>query len=533
MKKASCYWTEEEEARLIKWLHHKPLKLICNEWNQWAKQNNCKERPDHQIRDKVSRLKSDPRLKDCVFIGRTGVPRIRPIKNNWSCQDLKRILKTPRFERILRWVHKKGLPYQDIGGSGKSGYFVIKKADLEYFAVRHPEEFWGIERQNLAKVMRPDLATKIFTINRERQPTNGRSLPIVRLDKEEYYSSATAAATALNLNTSSVCKCAIADLPLKTGHDFFRYDYPQYWVPSDVREEFNSIASALIYKFYLELKNLSGFSKQSCLFVAARNAVSITLYYFRSLETAKAYDLTIKPQQVFMDCLVEKTLARIKEKINVNSRQFLTKIASTIRYRYFNSFLALVKSESLANQYCQDFAAYYLEQSTRYFYKNSFIPNDYQPKDRLQAADFFVAITRGLNSVVCVGKRENLKMMKLLYIHFLNFLKKHKLIGEIKEQYFIEGYAPHETREIISCQSEETLNDSRNYLSELLTIANQKYSKDKVQKLELFVALKLEDASDNEVAECLGVSFSEVDTYYRDLHQLTLPIATLPPCVGR
>ena len=189
-----------------------PTHKIYTDWNTVAKERGWKLRPRYQISSKAQRLvKTEPKLRDCYIEGRGPTRKsIHVLKDNWSLKDLKRILGIRRYGRVWRWVHHKK-------------YYAVSRKALRKFAYQHPEEFWGIKQRDLRRVLPKPLADKIYKINRERQPTNGRPIPVVRLDTGDVYRSGTAAATALSLNTTRLIECAKSNKSMPNGVDFYRY----------------------------------------------------------------------------------------------------------------------------------------------------------------------------------------------------------------------------------------------------------------------------------------------------------------------
>ena len=512
---SNYFWSEAETDFLVNSLLKLPLKMIEQNWNDIAVQNGWKKRPNYQIRNKANLLKNDPRLANNVFRGKGRVTRIRPTKDNWCLRDLFRILKLKKFERLRRWIYKKGLPFENINFNGSKGYYIIKRSDLKKFALKHPEEFWGIERKNLAKVLPSDLASSLAKLNRKEQPSNGRSLPIVRLDKEEYYPSATQAANALDISVSTICMSAKTDKVLTNGMDFFRFDYPTYWIPSEVVKEFNLCASQLIYIFYTQLQDVSGYRKQSCLIVAARCAVQTTLKAFRKRRYQKDIGEEIIPQQLLVETIKDSVIKNIKFFLNCNYQDFYNKLLRILTRKIYHRFLAIAGNQDKAIAYCEDFTSFYIENGYKAFSRTA-LPLGYVPKDKLQLADCWSYIYKSVLIRVPLKNKdleEAERLVPFYWVQFSHFCRKYKLeVNENKTTSYLPDWQQHNP-------SLENTDDAKTQVQELLDKAKEKYSPQLYDRLSMLVALKLEDASDREIADCLGIKIAEISLLLNKLQQ--------------
>lgn len=502
----SFYWSEEEENFLVEQIKKNPPHVIYAEWNDNAIERGWETRPYHQICSKAQRLAQlDPRLSDCYVAGKNSKKkRIHPSKDNWSLQDLKRILKIRRYERVLRWVHKKGLDYKDLSTPQKR-YYAISRRALRKFASLHPEEFWGITQKDLAKVLPKKLASSIYKINRERQPTNGRALPVVRLDTGDVYRSGTAAATALSLNVSATIECAKSDKPMFNGMDFYRFDYPTYWVPPDVREKFNYVAGKVLYSLYLDICNVTGYQKQSCLLVSARLAVQTTLVAFRRREKLTALSREVEPIETIAEYWRELFFKKLSYCFHAAPSVMLNKINYIISKKVFRNCYAIAKGDATAaKEYVIDFSNYYIKKEIEKFYKNSYLPRNYTPTDKLQHADLWANIYGSLNIKLWIGKEENgtLKAIEWVHIAFMHFCRKHKIKATEEDTPLLQAY--NQDWKQHNTQTEKS--DCSTELELLLNKAKKSYPEEQYEQLELFVTLKLEDASDAEIVECMGIS---------------------------
>ena len=503
------YWSEAEEQLLIKWIQIKPAHLIYDDWNDVAKINNWKERSRHTLCFKAARLiKTEPILKDNYIAQSGNKNRIHVSKDNWSLQDLKRILGIRRYGRVLRWAHKKGLQYEDVSSPQQKYYMVSRKA-LRDFARRHPEEFWGIERKNLAKVLPRPLANKLYKIHRERQPTNGRAIPVIRLDTGDVYRSGSAAASACNLSVSNVILSAKTDKVLIDGADFFRFDYPVYWIPPDVREEFNLTAGKVLYQLYLQIVQVTGYSKQSCLTVAARIAVHTTLCAFRRREKAHLLNNKCDSIEVLTQMFAELFIKKLTYIFNLQSGSIMTKIVNVLKRRIRTyCYAACGGDRLLTEEYSIEFANFFIQRAIKSYYDKSYLPINYHPSDKLQHADLWTYIYGSINISFWIGSEKNnsLKCVYWWFVSWLKFQEKHPLkLNESKTVKMIDDWQQHNSPNATPDNYE-----FENRLDDLLSVAKQIYKQHTYEQLSMFVALKLEDASDREIADCMDINILQI-----------------------
>ena len=507
------YWSDEETKLLIEWIQRLPVHKIYQDWNTAAKKRGWKLRPYHQILNKAQRLaKTEPKLKGCYVENRSvGKKRIHVLKDNWALQDLKRILGIRRYGRVLRWVHKKGLEYQDLSGSHNKYYAVSRKA-LRKFASQHPEEFWGIRQRDLRKVLPKKLADLLYKINRERQPTNGRGIPVVRLDTGDVYRSGTAAATALKLCTSRLIECAKSDATMPNGMDFYRFDYPTYWVPPDVKEEFNLVAGKVLYTLYLDICNVTGYQKQSCLLVAARLAIQTTLTAFRSREKKQALNKEVEPIEVITEFWRGVFFNKLTYVYQISPSHLLNKINYIISKRIFKNCYAIANGDrELAKEYANDFCNYYIQKEIAKFYKYSYLPVNYTPRDKLQHADLWANIYGSLNITLWLGKKENgtLKAIPWIQIAFIHFCRHYKL-QELPEEKITTNSYNSDWKYHNNNEDDKVSTSAAEELESLLASAKEILNGHTYEQLELLVALKLSEASDAEIADCLNIKVVEI-----------------------
>ncbi len=512
-------WSKEEEQKLTKLIQTQPLFIIIEQWNNIAKKKGWYQKTSSQIIHKIRFLvKTVPELKNNYVkleYSKTN-KKIKVSKDNWCVHDLMRTFGLKHKTRILRWK-EKGLKFKEIKPNKITRYLITKKA-LNQFALTNPEEFWGIEKKNLCKCLKPEIASKVYKLNQVKQRTVGRPIPLVRLDRKEYYKDAVKAGTALNISSTAIRKCAKRDTPIKNGMNFFEFDYPVYWCPRDLVEEFNAIVAELIHYFYCNLRELDGYKKQSCLKVAARLSVEITLIAFRKQEKQKAKQQEVTPRSALIEFWRDKFLKNIQYVYQLNTSLIFNKIVNAIKYKVYRRLVAITNNDLvLVDNYSQEFAIFFIEKAREKYLKDSCLPLDYEPKTKIEISDLYAHIYQTLNIYIEIGKKENGTLSKISWVNIklLHFLRKYKIDNSnVKNTSYLPEWAKHNP-------TEETSNQAQTEIELLLDRASKVYSKEIVDRLELFVALKLEDASDREIESCLNISSVEVQQCYNLLQRLT------------
>lgn len=498
-------WSDEEIALLKSWIGKKPLGLIQREWKLIAKKKGWHERSDEAIHVKFGRL--------CRELGVSEKAK----HDNLSMYELSRQLDIP-FDRVREW-RRLGLKAFESGidVDGRSHVIAISRKNLREFAIFHPEQFWGIDRHKLSKALGDSKLAKHIHETVE-QPTVGRTITVIRLDTGDVYRSARSAALALNLGSNgkgNILRCLQRDTPMRNGMDFARIDYPVYWVPLAIREEFNQLAGHVFYEIYLQLKDLDGYSKTSCQIVAGRMAVQITQFAFkRNLKEAnKGMELT--PKQITVEFWTTRFITTLKNFLELDRQQGWNKIASAIKgWAYREFYKLLPASQKQLQLHLEEYALWYIQRATEGFFKRSYLPKNYQPKNKLEIADLYTYIYGSI--IASVEIRPDLVV---LLVHLLTWRYKEKmgLIGRertadlsgagLDEDQSDRSFQYHAQSRAIAAAP----NDAAQLLDDLVEfIKHQPLSNEYRDRLQLYIAMKLEDASDGEIAAAMGIGEGEV-----------------------
>ena len=515
-------WSEEELNLLNKWIGNKPINLIKKDWNKIAEKKGWEKRSPEGIKAKATRLTAKSRGS------------VKCYGDNWDSRKLARLLGVQQ-DKVRSWRRRGIIAYTKLSKNQTA----ISRKQLKEFAIAHPEELGGIEPKRLRRVLKDGKLVKNITQVAHNAPKVGRKITVVRLDTGDVYPSARSAACAIapemgciaKSAKSNILRVAKRDTPMKNGMDFYQLDYPVFWCPIDLRDEFNEFAGKVVYELYLNICNLSGYSKQSCLVVAARLAVKITLTAFnikaRWLEnpdSSKPYQN--KSREAIAQFYCDIWLKKLTYIYDRESQFVLNKIRYIIKNRMIGSFYKIAKGNKLlAEDYLESFINYYFEKEIAKFYKDSYIPLNYSPSDKLQRADLWTQIYHSLNIRFWLGKEENgtRKLVPWLYMAFIHFCRDYKLNEEnnVLTVSFNQNWAEHtpnqedagtrvssDTRDV-----REELSSSTNEgitIDSLLAAAKQIYDRTTFDSLSMLVALKLEDASDREIAECMNIKIVEI-----------------------
>lgn len=492
-------WTEAEIDLLGKWIGAKPIVLIAKEWNQIAKKRGWTERTINGIRVKAKRLASSQKTS------------LRSYKDNWDGGKLANILGIPT-ERVRGWRRRGLLDYTKL----THNQTIISKKQFKKFAQEFPEELGGINPKNLRKILKDSkLVRAISVVN---APRMGRKMTIVRLDTGDIYPSARQASCVLapEMNCSektaksNILRVVKKGTPMKNGMDFYQLDYPVFWCPDEMRKEFNFLAGKVLYELYLNICTVVGYQKQSCLIVASRLAVVITQQAFQ----LNSYDIEKKNNPVrAKSTIIEFYSQKYLEKLfyAFNHRNIFVKIQDILYRRIIKNCYAITNSDRImADEYAKDFVNFYIIKETERFYKKSFVPIGYSPKDKLERADLWSYIYNSINIWIWIGKEENgtRKKVSWIWLAFLHFCRSNKIGESIKTTAFKEGWINHERP-----------NQEKYSLDDLLLKAEKIYDAETYDLLSMFVALKLEDASDLEIAEVLKVPVSQLPKFINQLQK--------------
>ncbi|MGL6343168.1 MAG: hypothetical protein ACRC80_29020, partial [Waterburya sp.] len=276
----------------------------------------------------------------------------------------------------------------------------------------------------------------------------------------------------------------------------------------DIRDEFNLLAGKILYELYLDICKVTGFQKQSCLIVAARLAVRLTLMSFQ----IKEYYLvkqnnTDRSKEAIAEYWQKLFLDKLIYVFNMQGGLIFQKINYILKKRIFKNCWAITNGDKfLAEEYAQDFANYYIRKETEKFYQRSYLPLNYSASNKLQKADLWASIYNSLNIYIWIGKEENgtLKKVDWINICFIHFCRTNK-INQLEP-----GKTVALNQEWAGHQHAHQNKGESNELDLLLANAQKIYDETTFEQLSMFVALKLEEASDREIADCLNISISAI-----------------------
>ncbi len=495
-KDGSYPWLEEELELLLKWIGSKPLNLIFREWNKTARKKKWVERSPNALKVKATRLMMEQNST------------VKCYEDNWDSRKLSRLLGVQE-DKVRSWRRRGIIAYTKLS----SNQTAISRKHLKEFALEHPEELGGIEPKKLRKVLKDSKLVRSILEVAHNAPKNGRKMTIVRLDTGDVYPSARNAACAIapemgcieKTAKSNILRVAKKDTPMKNGMDFYQLDYPVFWCPLDIRDEFNLLAGKILYELYLDICEVTGFQKQSCLIVAARMAVKIALMAFQMKEyyLVKQYN-TDRSKEAIAEFWQKLFLDKLIYVFNMQGGLIFQKVNYILKKRIFKNCWAIVNGDKfLAEEYAQDFANYYIRKETEKFYRNSYLPLNYSASNRLQYADMWASIYNSLNIYIWIGKEENGTRRKIPWINicFIHFCRTNSInqLADGKTVALNEEWKEHSSK-----------SDGESELDLLLANAQEIYDETTFEQLSMFVALKLEEASDREIADCLNINISAI-----------------------
>ena len=498
-------WSDDEIAYLRSLIGKKQLVQIKSDWNNVAKRKGWSRRSPTSLEVMFTRL--------CRKVGITR----RTVSDNWCNRDLARLLDIP-VDRVEVWI-EKGL---NLSVKAKNKHFknAISRRDLKKFASSHPDLFWGIDKSKLSKAL-GDSKLAGYIHSSVKQPTVGRPMTIIRLDTGEVYRSAKNAALTLNLGTAgknNILKQLQRETPMRNGMEFARIDYPLYWVPLASRTEFNQLAGKIFYEIYLTLCKLNGYSKLSCQIVAGRMAVQMTLFIFRRNIKQQLKGTELTPKQVLVEFWQSYILKNLGDFIVLSKQQMWKRIVGVIKWVVYNTFAVLlpISTPKQLQLYVEEYAYYYLQKQTENYFKSQYLPIGYKPTNHLETADLFNYIYSSIFAKIEL--RENCFEM-LVRVNAWNYIKKEIL--ESARSADLSGAGMDEEERDFSFQfaarnfSGERMeySDATQKLDDLLLYieSNPKVLTSKASTYRLYVALKLEEASDRTIAKTLLITEKEVE----------------------
>ncbi len=522
-------WSEEELEQLQKWIGKKPLNLIVEDWNKIAKRKGWQQRSEDSLKVKATRVAAKQRGS------------VKPVRDNWESLHLSRLLGVSA-DKVRNWRRRGIIEYTKLARNQTA----ISRKQLKAFAIAHPEELGGIDPKKLRRVLKDGKLVKAILTVTDNAPRIGRKITVIRLDTGDVYPSARQAAAAIapmigrsiQATKKNILCTSKSDCPMSNGMDFYQLDYPIFWVSIDIRDDFNQLAGLLLYRIYQDLKDVTGYQKKSCLIVAARIAVEITrkVFHIRAWNNGNLKDHFVGDKKKET---VELSLAEFYREIffkklihifKTNQSLVLQKITSILRRRLFTKFLAISQGNQItAEEYFFDFVSYFFE-GQRARYDKGFLPIGHQPSNKLEHADVWTNIYNCLNSIIKVGKKENdtEKQVFLINIIFFHFCRTRKIgcffnsSPTYKETPFQENLKRHQKTERTYQTApfdDAVSSSSSNELDTILEKVKKLYDEETFEQLSMFVALKLEDASDNEIADCLELSVSDIPKLLYKLQQ--------------
>lgn len=506
-------WSEHELQLLQQWMGKKPLQQIIDEWNSIAVKKGWVERTATAIKVKFKR------------VARSCGKGARATDDNWSMRDLARLLDIPT-DRIRCWC-RRGLKRQDYSLSpdkiGRPAHYcrphktAIASSDLRWFAFGHPEEFWGIDLKRLTKVLGDSSLAKHIHSSIE-QPTVGRAITVIRLDTGDVYRSTFEAATTLNIHKHIIRKVCQRDTPARNGMDFARIDYPVYWVPLAIRNEFNQLAGKLFYELYLELKDKAGYQKTSVQIVAGRMAVQICLMTFRKRMRQQELGEEQSPKEVIAAYWQQKFIDNINLFLSLDRQQGWQKLQGTIKAIAYKTFLHMLPASTSKQLqlHMEEYALHYIEKATKYFFSRSYLPKNYRPTNKLETADLFTFMYSLIFANIDLGEKGFIFLCRLWA---MNWIQKH--VYKPERSLDLSGAGIDEEgsdrafhyKVQLAASTEQTCSSSRPpLLDELLEYMQSlpSITQKESDRACIYIDLKLEDCTDKEIAKTLSLSEREV-----------------------
>ncbi len=498
-------WSEPELELLKSWIGVKPLQQVLQDWNSIARERGWPERSNNGIHIKFSRSARLP----------GGSRSVKTTQDNLSMCDLAKSLDIPN-DRIRKWV-RLGLTRQEYGhaADNRPHKTAIARSNLREFAASHPEEFWGIDPKKLSKALGdPKLARKIHkTVD---QPTVGRPITVIRLDDGEVYKSAKHASATVSIPKHVILHVCKRETPARGGSDWCQLDYPVFWVPLSVREEFNFLAGKLLYEIYIQFQKLDGFTKLCCVVVAARIAVQITLATFRKRDRQVINGEKLTPKEIIADFYQKRILEQMTMFLGLDQRQGWQRIVGKIKYMAYSTFRSMLPKDTSAQiqAYLEEFAMQWIQDYSKYFLKNSYLPTGYKVNNKLEIADFYTSAYASPYATIDLGEKGKLLLLR---VKAYRYILKHyalpltaDLSGTGMEDDSLDRGLSYRAQVAASTNDAPQQEDAAALLDELLGYVEKTVSKQECDRIKLYVSLKLEECSDKEIAKVMGLREPEV-----------------------
>ena len=499
-------WQEAEIVFIEKLIGKYTLNQIADKAKGFCRKNNFQERSTAAIKQK------------CVRIAKSKKISSTPFKDNWTMSKLAEILGVP-FDRVRSWHRKQLIEPIFVDRCNR-----ISRKSFKLFASKCPEKLVGIEPKRLRKVLRDKPLVDAIIRLSKYAPKEGRAMTIIRLDNGEIYPSAKKAATAIHLEMkcseatakTNILTVAKRNTPMQNGMDFWQLDYPLFWVPSECRIEFNFLAGKLLFSLYQDICAVVGYQKQDCLTVAARLAVDITLLSFRIKERRIFFDSPRKDQakEAIAAYYQKKLFQSLTKFYYYSPNQYISKIDWIIKRTSDRWFWAIAGDRFLVESYSQEFVNFYIARQRKRYLKKSFLPRNYTPKTRIENADLWSYIYGSLYAHMNLGKAENntIKRVSLISLELMHFCKQKKLDKEEKREScrFVDGLHDKQAQQ-------ETSSSAGEEIDSLLANAKDIYDEQTYDRLSLLVALKLEEASNTEIAATMEIEVSDIPGLFKKL----------------
>jgi hypothetical protein len=409
-------WSPEEDELLRGMLTKVHAKQLVKIWN------NIK--PD----------KAPERGTSAIFIRIKRLGLSRRCDSVWTSYDLGRKLGIC-VDRVQKWVDRAWLSTDNYGYDGKRYHLkLISKTYFKDFAVRHPEELWGIGYQKLKLFLGVQLAREISEL--AVQPTTGRTMVIVRLGTDEVYRSARDAAAVFDISKSTILRNLERDKEIKRVGHFVRLDYPLFWVPSEYRDDFNNLCGQILLKIFCELSSISGYKKTACIVVAVRQSVVIALTAFKKNLKLIEQGEKIATTEAIAEYWYTRFAEKLKHHVNLCSESSRARIRNTLKSITFDLFKNTYKEKAL--DYFDNFVCDFIYYCTTTYLNKSALPLYFKAQSKLEHADLWTHIEMSCHARLWINdKDKRQKKMSLAVIRALCFLKKNPYFYSFNEEYIL------------------------------------------------------------------------------------------------
>ncbi|WP_375452973.1 hypothetical protein [uncultured Nostoc sp.] len=409
-------WTEEENDRLLKLINKLPVRIIARDWNTYAAKKGWNQRTENAVGDQITKL--------CRKHNLTSVCT----KDEFKMTTLAKLLDI-KVDRVRSWV-RGGLVAKTLNGNVglRWNSVAISKSDLEEFANKRPEVFYGINPSYLRKVINNKSVVDKIIERTNTQLLKKRDYAIVRLDQPAVYQNTEEAAIAVNMTRQGIRYNLEHGEAMVNGAEWARLEYALFIVPSAIRNEFNYHAGWILVEVYQDLKRIDGFSKRSVLPTANRIAVQVTIMAFKRNHKEAVKGISLTPKKDICEFWKEKIIANIQKFYQREDSSCFNWILSAIKNKVEHIIKDKVELE--------EFALDTINELNKYFLNKSFLPNGYQPKTAIERADYYSAIFGSSMATIDVSsdKRMSIIILKAL---------KHQHEQQITKEAYNEQFLRH------------------------------------------------------------------------------------------